>query len=97
MLREDFVFCIGYSGNTAIVDKALRSRHGRARAQALARKGLYKQAGAAALYDGAPEDMPAVLQEFNKTAVRQVGTVEELPRVVGVNFVPDNVKKANYL
>lgn len=51
--RGDFVFTIGYEGNTAVVDGAMKRRHGSLSAAELAGLGLYKQALCAAVYDEA--------------------------------------------
>ena len=49
--RGDFVFTIGYEGNTAVVDGAMKKRYGSLSAEQLAEKGLYKQALCAVIYD----------------------------------------------
>jgi hypothetical protein len=51
--RADFVFTIGYEGNTAVVDGAMKRRHGSLSTGELAELGLYKQALCAAVYDEA--------------------------------------------
>jgi len=51
--RGDFVFTIGYEGNTAVVDGAMKKRYGSLSAEQLAEKGLYKQALCAVVYEQA--------------------------------------------
>jgi hypothetical protein len=51
--RADFVFTIGYEGNTAVVDGTMKRRYGSLSTAELASLGLYKQALCAAVYDAA--------------------------------------------
>ena len=51
--RADFVFTIGYEGNTAVVDGAMKKRYGSRSTAQLAELGLYKQALCSAIYDRA--------------------------------------------
>jgi hypothetical protein len=45
------VFTIGYEGNTAVVDGAMKKRFGSLSAAQLAEKGLFKQALCAVIYE----------------------------------------------
>jgi hypothetical protein len=49
--RGDFVFTIGYEGNTAVVDGAMKKRYGSLSAEQLVEHGLYKQALCAVVYE----------------------------------------------
>lgn len=92
MNRDDFVFTIGYSGNTAIVDKDLRRRYRKASPQDLFSAGLYKPAFAAALYDGDEESQSWIAREYSALS----GTtydVRQLQRLFGVFSVPEGVDK----
>ena len=51
--RNDFVFTIGYEGNTAVVDGPLKKRYGGLNTEQLAEQGLYKQALSLAIYEQA--------------------------------------------
>jgi hypothetical protein len=93
MRREDFVFCIGFEGSTAIVDGRLLRRHGAQSAQQLAEAGLFKQALSAAIFSGNPQELEEVLALYNKNVVAPVHSVEELKRVFSVFGVPEGVKK----
>jgi hypothetical protein len=64
--REDFVFCIGYDGDTAIVDAKAKKEFGRLSTMELAEKGLYRAAFASALYSEKPEEMQSFIEFFNK-------------------------------
>lgn len=97
MLRQDFIFCIGFSGNTAIVDGKLKSRCGRLGPRELAEKGLFKQAVASALSTGNAGDLAAVAEVFNRDNAVPVGDPGDLKRIFGVHFIPEHVKKVNVL
>jgi hypothetical protein len=97
MLRQDFVFCIGFSGNTAIVDGKMKTRYGRLGPRELAEKGLYKQAVASALSGGAAEELAAVADVFNRETEFPVKDPADLKRVFGVYTTPELVKKAEIL
>lgn len=56
MRREDYIFCIGYEGSTAIVDGKLMRRHRFQGTHQLAEAGLYKQAICSALWNGQSVD-----------------------------------------
>ena len=66
MRREDYVFCIGYEGSTAIVDGKLMRRHRSHTTGQLAEAGLFKQAVCSALWSGRPEELEEVLSIFNQ-------------------------------
>jgi predicted adenine nucleotide alpha hydrolase (AANH) superfamily ATPase len=99
--RGDFVFTIGYEGNTAVVDGAMKKRHGSLSTIELAEKQLYKQAVCSAVYeeatqqDGDPgeEALQRVLEIYNKDTARKIGSVEQLQRTFGVYEVPEGIGK----
>jgi hypothetical protein len=93
MSRDDYVFCIGFEGSTAIVDGRLARAHAGWTAVRLAEAGLFKPALAAALYDGSPVDLDAVLALYNARAGSTARSVDELKRTFGTSGVPDGVKK----
>jgi hypothetical protein len=93
MRREDFVFCIGYEGSTAIVDGRLLRRHGGRTSRQLAEAGLFKQAINAAIYGGSSQELDEIVVLFNQKTGSPVRTVEELKRTFGISGVPEGVKK----
>ncbi|HCX95678.1 MAG TPA: hypothetical protein DHU26_01540 [Spirochaetaceae bacterium] len=82
--REDFVFCIGYDGDTAIVDAKAKKEFGRLSTMELAEKGLYRAAFASALYSEKPEEMQSFIEFFNKKAGTQYIEAGQLSRLFGV-------------
>jgi len=93
MRREDFVFCIGFEGSTAIVDGRLARRHGSSSTRQLAEAGLFKQALASAVFAGNAQEQEEVLAIFNQGTTSPARTVDELKRIFGVIGVPEGVKK----
>ena len=93
MRREDYVFCIGYEGSTAIVDGRLLRRYGGLGTRQLAETGLFKEAVCSALWSGKPEELQEVLSVYNQGTSVPVGSVEELTRIFGTSGVPEGVKK----
>jgi hypothetical protein len=91
--REDFMFTVGYQGNTAIVDGVSKRRFGKLHSKELAEKGMFKPALCAALYSGEEEDYALVIEQYNKHATKKIGSVEELKKVFGVSKVPDEIEK----
>jgi hypothetical protein len=99
--RADFVFTIGYEGNTAVVDGGLKQKYGRYDTEALAKEGLFKQALCSAIYElsrkASGEDaggsLERVLEIFNAQAEQKLGSVEELKRIFGVFEVPEGIAR----
>ncbi len=93
MRREDFVFCIGFEGSTAIVDGRLLRRHRSSSTRQLAEAGLYKQAVCSAVFGSSDDDLKEILSIYNSRTASPIGTVEDLKRTFGVSGVPEGVKK----
>ena len=95
--RDDFVFTVGYQGDTAIVDaRAKRQYRGQSAAELVA-NGLFKQAFCAALFDGDEEGMKMVLEEYGKSEGREYSNADELKRVFGVDGVRDDISRTKAL
>ncbi len=92
MNRDDFVFTIGYTGNTAIVDQDLRRNFRKASSRNLFAAGLYKPAFAAALFDADEDSQRWIAEEYSKLSGTSYG-VRELQRLFGVFSVPEGVDK----
>lgn len=84
--RSDFIFTIGYQGDTAIVDGSARKRYGAMNARQLVEEGLYRSAFCAALYDGELEEF---LPLFREATGLELASVEGLQRMYGVFATPD--------
>lgn len=93
MRREDYVFCIGFEGATAIVDGRLQRRYRSFSSRQLAEAGLFKQAACAAIADDSPKGLEEVLSIYNGRTAIAVGSVEELKRIFGITGIPEGVSK----
>ena len=93
MRREDFVFCIGFEGSTAIIDGRMLRRNGSWSTRQLAEAGLFKQAVCSAVFSGSPGELDEVLLLYNARTQAPIASVEELKRTFGVTGVPEGVKK----
>ena len=93
MRREDFVFCIGFEGTTAIIDGRMMRRHGSSTSRQLAEAGLFKQAVSSAVFNNSVTELGEVLAVFNARTQAPIRSVEELKRTFGVTGVPEGVKK----
>ncbi len=97
MRREDFVFTVGYQGDTAIVDGHARSRYGRLSTRQLAEQGLLKPALSSALYSQIAEELEEVVRLFNERSGTDPVSIEQLKRVLGVFEVPKNINKVKVI
>ena len=93
MRREDFVFCIGFEGSTAIVDGRLLRRHGSRTTRQLAEEGLFKQAVCSAVFNDSAQELEEVLALYNQKIPTPLPSVDDLKRTFGVSGVPEGVKK----
>lgn len=94
MKRDDFVFTIGYSGDTAIIDKAARRRHRGADAATLLEAGLLRAAFCAAMFD---EELDQFVPRFREATGIEVQSADELKRLFGVFAVPEELSRVNAL
>ena len=93
MEREDFLFTIGYQGNSPVVDKQARKDYGKLSTMELAEKGLFKPAFCSALFSENDEEIKAFLDYFNSVSERKYGSAFELKRLFGVFGVPKDTGK----
>jgi len=89
--KDDFVSTIGYSGDTAIVDKNLQRPD--TPIKVLLEKGLYKAAFSRALYEKDIQAQEAVLKEYNRISNSHYKSVEELKRLFGVFQVQEKITR----
>lgn len=93
MHREDFVFCIGFEGSTAIIDGRMLRHHRSSTTRQLAEAGLFKQAVASAVFANNDTELEEVRTIFNQKTPAPLGSVEELKRMFGVSGIPEGVTK----
>lgn len=91
--RENFIFIVGYEGNTAVVDGAMKRRYASLSTAELAEEGLFKAALSSALYSGRAEELEQVLAIYNGKTELKLSSVEDLKRIFGVFEVPAGIGK----
>lgn len=94
MKRDDFVFTIGYQGDTAIVDGPSRRKHAGQSSGALLQAGLFRPALCASIYEGTAADF---VTEFRRVSGLDVADEAALKRLFGVYEVPGSVKKVSVI
>lgn len=97
MTRNAFVFCIGYNGGSAIVDRKLEAQYGRMNTRQLYAQGLYKPAVASAIYAKNDEDLEWIRKEYSVITGRDIRDIDTLKRTVGVSDVYPTIVRTSYL
>ncbi len=97
MTRNAFVFCIGYNGGTAIVDRKLEAKYGRLGTRELFAAGMFKTAVASAIFAKSDEDLEWIRQEYSRLVGKDLRTVDALKRTVGVGEVYPAIQRTTFL
>lgn len=97
MKRQDFVFTIGYDGDTAIVDKKARKRYGKLGTPQLVEAGLFRAAFCSALLSGDESEMKLVLEGYNRGEGTSYADSVDLKRLFGVYEVRSDIQKVKAL
>lgn len=97
MRREDFMFTIGYDGDTAIVDGKARKRYGKLSTAELADAGLYKPAFCSALFSGVESEIRMVIDAYNRGENSSYASADDLKRLFGVYEVRQDIVKVKAL
>ncbi len=93
MKLVEFCNTIGYSGNSAIVDKSNLKHYAKLSVDSLLEKGLYKQAFSKALFENSQEDLEKVLRDYNRVSGSSYSSVQEMKRLFGVFTVPEGISR----
>jgi hypothetical protein len=93
MTRDEFVFTIGFQGESAIVDGRARKENKGLSTKELAEKGLFRAAFCSAVYNNIPEEMMLVLDTYNEQSGTELRTVDDMKRMLGIYAVPEGIKK----
>jgi len=97
MKREDFIFTIGYDGDTAIVDGKAKKRYGKLNTGQLAEAGLFKAAFCSALFSGIEQEVQQVVEAYNKGEKASYSNEDDLKRLFGVYEIPQAITKVKLL
>ena len=97
MKRDDFIFTIGYQGNTALIDGRTKKKHPGASFRELAEKGLYKAAYCAVLDSGDENALDEFVSFFNSRIPGRPYSKDELSRLFGVYGLPEGIKRTQVI
>ena len=99
LLREEFVFTIGYDGPIAVVDKHAKNKYGKLSTRELAEKGLFRAAYSSAVYSKDPDELKFVVDTYNKLGKAPSGNSDinqaAFDRLFGVTLV--DVKRSELI
>ena len=97
MKRDDFIFTIGYQGNTAIIDGKTQKKNAGASYKELAKNGQYKAAYCAVLESGDSSAVEDFVASFNALLPGKAYGKEELSRLFGVFGVPEGITRTKVI
>lgn len=98
MTKADFVWTVGYSGNTALVNKTMKARFKNPDFGLLLDEGFLRAAFCVAIWEEAKEgksldDFVAVFNQRTGLAM----SIDEIKRLLGVYKVPDDGVKSQLI
>lgn len=93
MKRDDYVFCIGYQGGSALVDGQAKRRYAKASISELIEAGLFRAALSAALYDNDSKAIEQLIERYNDLAGTSLQTTEEMMSLLGAVAPSDAIDK----
>ena len=91
--RADFIFSVGFDGDSAIVDSRTKRALSRLSTRELAEKGLFRAAVASAYFDKNESALADVLDIYNKGNMMPLPSVDALKRTFGVLEAFDKVDR----
>jgi hypothetical protein len=91
--RSDFIFTVGYQGDTAIVNAAAKKKYARLSTMELAKQGLFKAAICSAIYAQNDEKLEQVMQIYNEQNNKSIDSIQTLKRIFGVSHLPEGIEK----
>ena len=93
MKRADFIFTIGFQGDTAVVDAKSRRRYRNCSLLELLEEGQYRAAIAGALFDADPDEQQKTVDWFRSHTPIEAESFAALKRLFGV-FEPPGDNQA---
>ncbi|MBN1685645.1 MAG: hypothetical protein JW852_03275 [Spirochaetales bacterium] len=97
MRREDYIFTVGYDGDTAIVDGKAKRRYGKLKTAELLEAGLFKPAFCSALFSGDKQEIALVIEAYNRGENTAYSSEDDLKRLFGVYEMPGDITKIKVL
>ncbi len=97
MKREDFVFSLGYQGESAIVDGQAKNQYKNLSTAELADLGLFRAAFNSALFSDDNKEIDIVIQAYNRKSGADIATAESMKRLLGIFSIPENIVKVTLI
>ena len=91
--REDFIFTIGYDGDSAVVDSNAKKKYGKMTTSQLIEAGLFKPALCSAVYSGSDEEIEEVRSAYSRITGKDIEGPDQLKLTLGVQSIPENISK----
>ena len=92
--REEFIFTIGYSGPSAVIDGQAKKRYRSLSTRELAEKGLFRAAYSSAIWAkeklNNEKELEAFLEIYNRISGLSLTSDSPLERLFGVFFIETN-------
>ena len=95
--RENFLFTIGYHGDTAIVDATSKRKYAKLNTIELALKGLFKPAVCSAIFNDSSQELEKIKEIYNEKSEEKIEVAENLKRVFGVNEIPEGIERILFI
>jgi hypothetical protein len=95
--KEDFIFTIGYQGDTAIVDGSAKRKYKTYSAKQLAENGLFKSAVCHAMYEEDEKELENILEIYNSKTDNKILSAKDLKKVFGVTDIPEGIMKVKII
>ncbi len=95
--KEDFIFTIGYQGDTAIVDGSAKRKYKNLSAKQLAEDGLFKSAICHALCNEDEKELENVLFVYNSKTDNKISSTLELKKIFGITEIPEGISKVSII
>ncbi len=95
--REDFVFTIGYDGNSAVIDSNAKKRYGKMTTAQLIESGLFKPALCSAVYSGNDDEIEAVREAYSRITGSEISGPDHLKLVLGVQSIPESINRTTLI
>jgi hypothetical protein len=95
--RSSFIFCVGYEGETALVDGNMVKKYSGYTTMQLAEAGLFRAACASAIFSDKQTEIDAFISYYNRTAGLEIASKEELTKLFGVSVSDFAGKKIRVL
>ena len=97
MKVQEYMFTIGFSGNTAIVDGAAMKKYGNLGIDELVDRGLFKPALAAAFFTNDTKALDRIREAYNRAAGTNFEDHAQILRVFGLEQALENPEKVKVL